>query len=778
MATNSSLTTKSKILLCTGAGAAVAGIAAFFLYCRHKGHHLGSSKEPTSPTTILPSKIVGKDKAKKGGAGNQSSAQKSAGATGSGAFSEKAKSARVHVVFGSATGTAEAFARTCSQDTRERGCPVALWDAEEFYEEYFSTALIDRSSSPSSSIELDDPFQVVLFIVATTGDGEPTDNFRKMYDQFLRYTKPEQQEELKSFAQRGTFSSRSFAVFGLGDTSYKYYNKVGVDVDEWLGKQFGARRIAPIGLGDAKDPSQEDVFDTWKELVWEALDTQCGITLSEASSVPRALEQVFMLEDESAASFPATSGTPLNETPPPTPQSSTTPTTRVAGAGEAPSSGSSRSPQPFLPPPSHLEPSLKHPLMVTVLQKKELLTPKEIDEAPQRHLDNGEAPEFCESTLLIEISIEGSGIVYQGGDHCAIFPSNPRRVVDGYLDALRVSPSDAAKLVKLCSRVNSKARASLQNTLPGHVSMRLALTHYFDLCGKVRKSTLRQLARFCTDEHERQTFNALIASMSTHARLVPCSPANDGAVLPDWRSFRTVLDYLRCFKSCVVPLAHFFELMPRLQPRYYSIASDQLTHKSSIQLIIKMEEGGLTSEFLSHSVQVGDAIPIFVRKSSFHLPLGAKTRPVVMIGPGTGVAPLLGFCYRRRGWIGKNFPIGEGLLFFGCRRRDDDDIAADFISSFLQGGELTFAVTAYSREQAEKVYVQHLIREHAPKIAELLLKKEGAVYICGDASRMAKDVEKALLEEVLVKAGGLSMHVAKLALKRMEKSDRFLKDVW
>jgi NADPH-ferrihemoprotein reductase len=767
MSSSSSAGRSTLVVLGVAAGAAAVGAGiSLFLYCRQKSHDYdGAPKSPTADSlNIRPSRIAASAFTKK--ATNATSSEV-AGKQSTGGISEKAATARVHVVFGSATGTAEGYARALVQETQERNCPAALWDAEEFYQEYFSTALTPLQTSSSSSSSSVVPFEVVLFILATTGDGEPTDNFRKMYSSFTEAIKSASGEnsnktgEMAAYSAAGVFRQRFFAVFGLGDTSYKYYNKIAVDVDEWLGTKFASQRLVPIGLGDAKDPAQEDHFDTWKELVWDALDTQCSITLSEASRVPRPLENVFVLEDDQT--------------------------------GE--STGAAR--LVYTAPPSHLEPSLKHPLMARVLQKRELLTRQPTVKAAGQHSihDGGlssdysaavpgifgrSCPPFEESTILLEVSIEGSGIVYQGGDHCAIYPSNPKRIVDGYLDVLRVSPEDSEKLVKLCTRVNAKARASLQNTLPGHVSLRLALAHYLDLAGKVRKSTLRQLAKFCSDEHERRVFNALIQSLSSSAGLrEPKTPFfNDGSEIPDPSNFRIVLDYLNYFKSCTVPLANFFELMPRMQPRYYSIASDQLTHKSSIQLIIKMERGGLTSEFLAHSVNVGDFIPIFVRKSSFHLPLNAKLRPIVMIGPGTGVAPLLGFCYRRRGWLLKNNALGEAVLFFGCRRRTEDDIAAEFTASFLSGGELSASFTAYSREQDDKVYVQHLIAQHAAQLADMLLKRDGAVYICGDASRMAKDVERALLDEVLVKAGGLSRHVAGAVLKRMEKSDRFLKDVW
>eukprot|EP00656_Telonema_subtile_P012811 TRINITY_DN16475_c0_g1_i4.p1 TRINITY_DN16475_c0_g1~~TRINITY_DN16475_c0_g1_i4.p1 ORF type:complete len:192 (+),score=22.27 TRINITY_DN16475_c0_g1_i4:35-610(+) len=180
---------------------------------------------------------------------------------------------------------------------------------------------------------------------------------------------------------------------------------------------------------------------------------------------------------------------------------------------------------------------------------------------------------------------------------------------------------------------------------------------------------------------------------------------------------------------------------------------------------------------LSSSSAASDVYKRQVRKSNFHLPLRAKNRPIIMIGPGTGVAPLIGFMHRRKAWQDKGNDIGDALLFFGCRNKSEDFIYEEFLGGCVSSGVLTTLDIAFSRDQAEKVYVQHRLKDHGDKIWTLINEGGANVYICGDAKYMAKDVEATLLD-IFQKQGGMSADKANDFIAKLEKNGKYLKDVW
>lgn len=400
-------------------------------------------------------------------------------------------------------------------------------------------------------------------------------------------------------------------------------------------------------------------------------------------------------------------------------------------------------PLPFPKTASVLEPTQKLPVWVPVTKNKELL----------RNCKD-------RSTREMVFSIEGTIVSYQAGDHFGVLPCNEDRVVDDYLKILDVPPQEATKVFSL------QDIKTLKNVFPARVSVRTALKWYTDLTGPPKKSTLRAFAHCCQDPKEKEELLSILR----------VSPEAQKAFTKLCAQLRTMHGFLRKFSSAKVPLAFFLELMPRIIPRYYSISSDLLADGGAVGITVAIVDGGLCTTML-RDLKEGDRIPVFVRKSSFHLPLRHKERPIVMIGPGTGVAPFIGFIQRRRAWQQKNATLGEAILFFGCRRHSEDYIYEELYSAALQDGILSLVDVAFSRDQAEKVYVQHRIAARADEVWDLIHKKGGNLYICGDAKRMAKDVEAELLH-IAMKQGGMREDEAKEYFKRLEGEERLLKDVW
>ncbi|CAD2218915.1 Flavodoxin/FAD binding domain/Oxidoreductase NAD-binding domain containing protein, putative [Angomonas deanei] len=390
---------------------------------------------------------------------------------------------------------------------------------------------------------------------------------------------------------------------------------------------------------------------------------------------------------------------------------------------------------------SVLEPTQRLPLWVPIVRNEELLKDK------------------TRSTRLVEFNIKDTIISYQAGDHLGILPHNPDALIDEYLKILNVTPEEAGRTFSL------QDAKTLKNVFPARVSVRTALKWYIDLAGIPKKSTLRAFAHCCTDPTQKEEL----------LKVLRVNPESQKEYTKLCQKLRNIHGFLRKFDSAKVPLSFFLELMPRISPRYFSISSDLLLTSDIVGATVAHVEGGLCTTML-RDMKDGDRLPVFIRKSTFHLPLRAKNRPIIMIGPGTGVAPFVGFIKRRQVWKEKGNELGKAILFFGCRNKKEDYIYEDLFNEAVKNGILSDVDVAFSREQTTKVYVQHRIKARAKEVWEIL-NEGGNLYICGDAKHMAKDVEVELIN--LVKEHGkMDETAAKAYLKKMETEERFLKDVW
>jgi sulfite reductase (NADPH) flavoprotein alpha-component len=240
-----------------------------------------------------------------------------------------------------------------------------------------------------------------------------------------------------------------------------------------------------------------------------------------------------------------------------------------------------------------------------------------------------------------------------------------------------------------------------------------------------------------------------------------------------------LLDLLEAFPSARPPLSELISALDPLLPRLYSIASSPKTTPGQVHLTVAVvryqlrsrQRGGVASTFLSDRLVPGDSVPVYVNVSEgFRLP--APDKPVIMIGPGTGIAPFRAFLEERRvtGASGRNW------LFFGNPRRASDFLFEDELSAYHRDGFLTRLDTAWSRDQAHKIYVQHRMLENARELWAWL--EDGAcLYVCGDAEKMARDVDRGLAY-IIAKEGGIDAAAAKAYLARLAREGRYLRDVY
>ncbi|WP_418872368.1 assimilatory sulfite reductase (NADPH) flavoprotein subunit [Vibrio cholerae] len=341
----------------------------------------------------------------------------------------------------------------------------------------------------------------------------------------------------------------------------------------------------------------------------------------------------------------------------------------------------------------------------------------------------------------IEIDLADSGITYQPGDALGVWYENRPQLVNALLDSVGLSGHEEVQ-------VDGET-----------LSLHLALTHHYEITA----ANPQLVAQF--------------AELAQSQKLT--SLAQDKEALREYATRTQVIDVLREEK---VPLSatQLLSLLRRLTPRLYSIASSQSEVGEEVHLTVGVVEyeyegeqrlGGASS-FLAHQLEEGAPVKVFVEhNNNFKLP-SDDNAPLIMVGPGTGIAPFRSFIQERenRGAAGKNW------LLFGDRTFTQDFLYQVEWQKYLKSGVLNRLDVAFSRDQHEKVYVQHRLLEQAELVWQWL--QEGAYfYVCGDASRMAKDVHQALIT-VVEQQGGLNREQAEEYVSELRKAKRYQRDVY
>ena len=351
-------------------------------------------------------------------------------------------------------------------------------------------------------------------------------------------------------------------------------------------------------------------------------------------------------------------------------------------------------------------------------------------------------------TRHVALALE-AGMQYTPGDAVGILAENRRSEVDLVLKALGFTGDE---------RVldHYKVEISLEEA----VRTRLAI-------GKLTRSTINQYAKLVDPATPIEKLKAM------------CGP--DGKAMAEEHCWgREFIDLVHEFPGVIKDPQKLFTVLQRLTPRMYSIASSQLQHPDSVETTVRVirydahgrERQGLASGHMGERSPVGSTLPIFLHANgNFRLPEDTST-PIIMVGPGTGLAPFRAFLEERqaKGETGKNW------LFFGDQRAKLDYLYQEQLEGMHKDGVLTHLDTAFSRDQQKKVYVQDRMQEKATEIYRWL--EDGAYfYVCGDATRMAKDVETALLDAIAKGSHGTLDHAAEY-LEAMKKQKRYQRDVY
>lgn len=265
----------------------------------------------------------------------------------------------------------------------------------------------------------------------------------------------------------------------------------------------------------------------------------------------------------------------------------------------------------------------------------------------------------------------------------------------------------------------------------------------------------------------------------------------------------SLAEVLRRFVSLQIDLGDFLQLCPRLQAREYTISSSNAAHPKRIHLTVSIVNDdlgsnrrwrGVCTSFLDLLVpplrnsngrrpkglrgmrRVHPSAYVCVRPSTFRAPTNPSL-PMIMIGPGTGIAPMRALLQDRALLMDAGENVGPTILFFGCKRQDQDFVYRDELQDYRDNGVLSELHLAFSREQKHKVYVQHLIQQQGASMWELLQDRGAYVYVCGGAS-MGRDVQRAF-EDVAVKQGGLSPDAAHEYMATLSKQEhRYIEELW
>ncbi len=348
-------------------------------------------------------------------------------------------------------------------------------------------------------------------------------------------------------------------------------------------------------------------------------------------------------------------------------------------------------------------------------------------------------------TYHIELDITNSNITYTPGDAIGVLPRNCQKEVDQILDLLQIDKDSTVVHPK------TLAKLSIESYLLHHANITKLTGVFLEMVLTKNLSPKQQeLKGLLLDENKQDKLHAL--------------------------QERSLLDWIIYLEVKTIDPQDLVSHLRTLLPRLYSIASSQQISSTKVDLLVAMVEYekngkihyGLGSHFLCLDIEMEDKVPIYLHPSKFHPPSDPNT-PLIMIGPGTGVAPYRGFLQERTQQRSKNW------LFFGEQTRANDFYYEDFLTELEKKGQLKLSL-AFSRDQEKKVYVQDLMQEQSQELYDWIMQG-AAIYVCGDAKHMAKGVNETL-HAILEKEGLMTKEKAKSFIKEMKKSNRYFLDVY
>ncbi|XP_042900376.1 methionine synthase reductase isoform X2 [Parasteatoda tepidariorum] len=647
------------------------------------------------------------------------------------------------LLYASQSGQAQAIAEEIKEKAPSFGLKARL----------FCLSLTDKRFS----IEKE---SCIVFIVSTTGDGEPPDTAAKFFRRLNRQT-----------LKQNFLQHLNYTILALGDSNYIKFCLFGRTLEKRL-QNLSAKSFYPSGYGDDAY-GIETAVDPWISNLWPALRKQLGLPA---------------ISDE----IQTNSSAEMNSTDSVTPYflsdlSSVIPLLNIDVAK-----------CPKLPSPAFsvsYESSILSSEVQFIPDGKVLPSQgsslSSVNVIAARRLTCGED---VKPTLELTLKFENECIPYEPGDSFGFVSPNPSSEINQLLE--RLGLQDIADNI-----IHFKLTTSIKKNLPSHIPSNKSLRFIFSNCVEIRsipkKILLRILAEYTSNPDEK---NCLLFLSSTNGSKYYTDCIRKPNI--------SILDILLNFPTCSPPVEILLEYLPSLKPRFYSVSSSPLEDPTIFRIVfnvIKVKRGEgrmldregvctgwlnkLSSQFHSEvdlSEQFSNleltstktSVYVYKRTSNhFQFPSNLDT-PVIMVGPGTGLAPFIGYLQHREKFQSE-VKQNDVWLFYGCRWSSRDYLYKSELRRLKEAGILTHLIVSHSQETScfvQSRYVHESIRQHASGLFEAI--NNGAkILVCGDAQHMAHDVQHAFID-IVIQCLGISEIEAKSFICKLQSDHRYVNDVW
>jgi len=369
------------------------------------------------------------------------------------------------------------------------------------------------------------------------------------------------------------------------------------------------------------------------------------------------------------------------------------------------------------------------------------------------------------STKHIEIDVSGAkDFSYHTADNLGVLPVNNMDVVEAVADSLGY---DLDAVFTVSASNNHEWHGA---PFPMPITIRDLLCNYCDLTSAPRRSDLKHLACYAKDPTDRKALSRMASKEGKAEYREKVVESHVGLV-----------EILKLCPSIEAPLEHFLAFCPRLVPRYYTISSSSSVHPKSVHITVSLTEtikkdGSVYKGVCSSHLAKATSVQVFNRESSFRLP-SDSSKPIIMIGPGTGVAPMRALLQERthqRDVLNKK--VGTNVLYFGCKKASLDYLYEEEFQTFKDNSILNKLYLAFSRETSKKVYVQHLLAKNAEETWSLINDQGAYIYVCGGV-RMGGDVGETL-KEICMSQGNLTSDDAKQYMTVLAAAGRYIQELW
>jgi len=786
------------------------------------------------------------------------------------------------ILYGSQTGQAKAIAEEIHE----------LSEQQDLNSNLFCLSLTEKKFTLEKE-------GLVVFVVSTTGEGDPPDTMCKFMRRLKKKTLP------------GThLENLHYALLALGDTNYTNFCNNGKALDKRL-LQLGARQFYVTGYADDA-VGLELTVEPWIEGLWLALRKQLGLLPEEEShsdnkwAVPAINHTKDTVINDNSKSSEVTDGVILEKGHHPNSKTAVLETNGIKDTltnGESKSSeetdgkvvaetangvskatdscngvtnshdtnhaGNSTDTRPKetdsvdsvdgqsksamgsnISQPSNSDPISLHTIGDQLKQSVPPLSTSSlsIPQLPPAYLGITFHPEYkldctvlplhngasfpsavsgvslativlarqltavtsIKTALDIELDITGCNISYEPGDSFGVVCPNVSAEVEELITKLGLSErANVPFSIQLMTSTTKKA-ASVPDFIPEHSTIRHTLLTCLEIRAVPSKALVRVLSEHASDPQEKRRLQELCSKQgaSDYTRLI----REPGLSL---------LDLLNAFPSCQPPFERLLELLPRLKARPYSVSSSPLENPTHLHFVFNIVEfpavdgireqrqgvctgwlnkmtkahrqdknsdnKELTDSFSVMNLQEIPKVPVFQRKSlNFKLPSSPET-PIIMIGPGTGVAPFIGFLQHRdlkQRTTGEPEQLSEAWLFFGCRHKERDYLYDKELEHYLSTGVLSRLFLSFSRDTSTDLhsdpppkYVQDNLRRHSTEVAEQVFNKGAVVYVCGDADNMARNVYDTFLA-IVQEYKGVDITEARKEMMKLRENKQYLEDIW